>query len=118
VVSCSAYNFENNEEWKAHLRNVELPAGNPEVCIAPCCYLLCTAAAQKQQCAAACQTHTSAVLLLCSGHVAENLSMLLRELLTALVQAALLKVKSKWYKRNIDPDFDPAWLTGSECVLL
>jgi hypothetical protein len=25
-----AFDFDGNEEWKAHLRNVELPAGNPE----------------------------------------------------------------------------------------
>ncbi|WIA08223.1 hypothetical protein OEZ85_007671 [Tetradesmus obliquus] len=57
VSAFKAFEFDGNEEWKAHLRNVELPAGNPE--------------------------------------------------------AALLKVKSKWYKKTVDPDFDPAWLTGS-----
>jgi hypothetical protein len=32
----------------------------------------------------------------------------------SLLQAALLKVKAKWYKKSVDPDFDPAWLAGSE----
>jgi hypothetical protein len=37
-----------------------------------------------------------------------------QQLMSSHMQAALLKVKSKWYKKNIDPDFDPAWLAGSE----
>ncbi|KAF6258106.1 hypothetical protein COO60DRAFT_1701483 [Scenedesmus sp. NREL 46B-D3] len=52
-----AFDFEGSKEWKAHLRNVELPPGNPE--------------------------------------------------------AALLKVKAKWYRKNVDPDFSLSWLASS-----
>lgn len=50
------YDFENNENWKAYLRSVELP--------------------------------------------------LAREL-----DEATLRVKARWYKKNVDPDFDPNFVS-------
>eukprot|EP00878_Enallax_costatus_P015715 GHUV01016466.1.p1 GENE.GHUV01016466.1~~GHUV01016466.1.p1 ORF type:complete len:338 (+),score=109.49 GHUV01016466.1:456-1469(+) len=54
----NAYDFDSNDDWKSHLRNVELPAGSA-------------------------------------------------------ASAALQKVKAKWYKKNVDSDFDPAWIASS-----